>query len=54
MAQFFLDSITTMLTGGKYSYKDAEFALPLYELNNLACKKKYSNYIFFASKETRT
>tara|TARA_B100000886_G_scaffold124004_1_gene83551 strand:- start:124 stop:1215 length:1092 start_codon:yes stop_codon:yes gene_type:complete len=35
----FLDSITTMLTGGKYSYKDAEFALPLYELNNLACKK---------------
>ena len=35
----FLDSITTMLTGGKYSYKDAEFALPLYELNNLACNK---------------
>ena len=25
----FLDSITTLLTGGKYSYKDAEFELPL-------------------------
>ena len=35
----FLDSITTLLTGGKYSYKDAEFALPLYELNDLACEK---------------
>ncbi len=35
----FLDSITTLLTGGKYSYKDAEFALPLYKLNDLACEK---------------
>ena len=35
----FLDSITTLLTGGKYSYKDAEFALPLYELNDLASEK---------------
>ena len=35
----FLDSITTLLTGGKYSYKDAEFALPLYKLNDLASEK---------------
>ena len=35
----FLDSITTLLTGGKYSYKDAEFAIPLYKLNDLACEK---------------
>ena len=35
----FLDSITTLLSGQKYSSKDAEFAMPLYALNNLASRK---------------
>ena len=35
----FLDSITTLLTGGKHTFKDAEFASPLYFLNNIASKK---------------
>ena len=35
----FLDSITTLLTGGRHSFKDAEFAAPLYFLNNIASKK---------------
>jgi archaellum biogenesis ATPase FlaH len=35
----FLDSITTLLTGGKHSFKDAEFAAPLYFLNTYASKK---------------
>ena len=35
----FLDSITTLCTGGKYSFKDGEFAAPLYALNNLASRK---------------
>ena len=35
----FLDSITTLLTGGRYSFKDAEFASPLYFLNEIASKK---------------
>ena len=35
----FLDSITTLLTGGRHSFKDAEFAAPLYFLNDIASKK---------------
>ncbi len=35
----FLDSITTLLTGGKHTMKDAEFSAPLYFLNNIASKK---------------
>ena len=35
----FLDSITTLLTGCGHSFKDAEFAAPLYFLNNIASKK---------------
>ena len=35
----FLDSITTLLKGGRHSFKDAEFAAPLYFLNNVASKK---------------
>ena len=35
----FLDSITTLLTGGKHTMKDAEFSAPLYFLNNIASKR---------------
>ncbi len=35
----FLDSITTLLTGGLHSIRDVEFADPLYELNRIASDK---------------
>ncbi len=35
----FLDSITTLLTGGPHSMRDVEFADPLYELNRMASDK---------------
>jgi len=37
-AAVFLDSITTLLTHGSHSMKDAEFSHPLYELNALASR----------------
>ena len=43
----FLDSITTLLTGGRNSFKDAEFAAPLYFLNDIASKKDI--LIFFTT-----